>query len=162
MEIIAATKEHCAQLAPLVAAFRVALRSYKGISSQPDVAAGAQELSEYLEAGFPVYAALDGEKFAGYLVCRVEPPCVWVESIYVDVSCRRKGVATLLHKRAEELARSYGEDMLYHYVHPNNQGMIAFLRRRGYSVLNLIEIRKPWQGEQPSQKIRVGENIFDY
>lgn len=29
------------------------------------------------------------------------------------------------------------------YVHPNNHRMIEFLRKRGYTVLNLTEIRKP-------------------
>jgi len=40
--------------------------------------------------------------------------------------------------------------------------MIAFLRKRGYTVLNLIEIRKPYAGEKTTQIIKVGENEFDY
>ena len=40
--------------------------------------------------------------------------------------------------------------------------MIAFLRRHGYTVLNLIEIRKPWLGETLTQTIRVGDHEFDY
>lgn len=40
--------------------------------------------------------------------------------------------------------------------------MIEFLRKRGYTVLNLIEIRKPWQNEKTTQKIIVGEHEFDY
>ena len=40
--------------------------------------------------------------------------------------------------------------------------MIAFLSKRGYTVLNLIEIRKPYQGEQPTKTICVGEHEFDY
>ena len=51
---------------------------------------------------------------------------------------------------------------VYNYVHPNNHHMIDFLRKRGYTVLNLIEIRKPYQGEQLSQTIQVGERKFDY
>ena len=40
--------------------------------------------------------------------------------------------------------------------------MIAFLRRHGYTVLNLIEIRKPYPDEKPVKRIKVGENEFDY
>ena len=40
--------------------------------------------------------------------------------------------------------------------------MINFLRKRGYTVLNLIEIRKPYEGENLTQTIRVGEHEFDY
>ena len=116
----------------------------------------------YLAAGFPVFAAtVDGE-YAGYVVCRVDSEVVWVESIFVKEEYRRHGVATALHSKAEKIAASYGEETVYNYVHPNNHRMIAFLRKRGYTVLNLIEIRKPYAGEKTTQIIKVGENEFDY
>lgn len=65
-------------------------------------------------------------------------------------------------EKAESLAKSYGEDTVFNYVHPNNIGMIAFLNKHGYTVLNLIEIRKPFSGEKLSTRIRVGDNLFDY
>ena len=74
---------------------------------------------------------------------------VWVESIFVREEYRRQGVAAALHGKAEEIAASYGNDTVYNYVHPNNHRMIEFLRKRGYTVLNLIEIRKPYQNEKP-------------
>ncbi len=40
--------------------------------------------------------------------------------------------------------------------------MIDFLRTKGYTVLNMIEIRKPYKGEKPATTIRVGDNVFDY
>ena len=40
--------------------------------------------------------------------------------------------------------------------------MIEFLRKRGYTVLNLIEIRKPHKDEKLTQTIAVGEHEFDY
>ena len=60
------------------------------------------------------------------------------------------------------MAASYGEDTVYNFVHPNNDGVIAFLRSMGYSVLNLIEVRKPYAGEELTTEIRVGEHTFDY
>lgn len=36
------------------------------------------------------------------------------------------------------------------------------LRAHGYTVLNLIEIRKPFRAETPRARIRVGEQWFDY
>lgn len=117
---------------------------------------------EYLQAGYPCFAAVEHEAFIGYMVCRVEKPTVWVESLYVKEEYRRSGVATKLYQTAENLATSYGEDTVFNFVHPNNHGMIEFLRKRGYSVLNLIEIRKPYPNEVLSQKISVGEHEFDY
>ena len=149
-------------LAQMVALFRVELRSYKGIASKPDVEAGREEMEEYLAAGFPVFAALVNGEYAGYVVCRIDSEVVWVESIFVREQYRRHGVASALHSKAEEIAASYGEETVYNYVHPNNHRMIEFLRKRGYTVLNLIEIRKPYKEEKLSQKICVGEHEFDY
>ena len=61
MEIIQINQANDA-LAQMVAAFRVELRSYKGIVSTLNIEVGRQEMEEYLAAGFPVFAALvDGE-----------------------------------------------------------------------------------------------------
>ena len=149
-------------LAEMVALFRVELRSYKGIVSKPNVDVGREEMEEYLAAGFPVFAAIVDGAYAGYVVCRVDSEVVWVESIFVKEEYRRHSVASALHNKAEEIAASYGEDTVYNYVHPNNHRMIEFLRKRGYTVLNLIEIRKPYQGEKLTQTIVVGEHDFDY
>ena len=150
------------EIAEMVALFRVELRSYKGIESKPNLDAGREEMDEYLSAGFPVFAAVVDGKYAGYVVCRVDSEVVWVESIFVKEEYRRQGVATALHNKAEEIAASYGEETVYNYVHPNNHRMIAFLRSRGYTVLNLIEIRKPYRNEKLTQTIQVGEHEFDY
>lgn len=161
MEIIKITQA-TDNLAQMVALFRVELRSYKGIVSKPNVDAGREEMEEYLAAGFPVFAAIVDGEYAGYVVCRVDSEVVWVESIFVKDEYRRQGIASALHSKAEKIAAFYGDDTVYNYVHPNNHRMIAFLRKRGYTVLNLIEIRKPYQGEQPTQTICVGEHEFDY
>ena len=161
MEIIKITQA-TDSLAQMVALFRVELRSYKGIVSKPNVDAGREEMEEYLAAGFPVFAAIVDGEYAGYVVCRVDSEVVWVESIFVEDEYRRQGIASALHSKAEEIAAFYGDDTVYNYVHPNNHRMIAFLRKRGYTVLNLIEIRKPYQGEQPTQTICVGEHEFNY
>lgn len=146
----------------MVALFRVELNSYRKIITKPNIKAGFEEIEEYLSNGFPVYAALINGEYAGYAVCRVDSEVVWVESLFVKEEYRRRGVATALHKKAEEIAASYGDETVYNYVHPNNHRMIEFLRNRGYTVLNLIEIRKPYKGEKLTQTITVGEHEFDY
>lgn len=161
MQLIEVTTVNDA-LAEMVALFRVELRAFKGIVSKPNAQAGQEEMEEYLAAGFPVFAAVIDGQYAGYVVCRVDSEVVWVESIFVKEEYRRHGVATALHSKAEEIAASYGDDTVYNYVHPNNHRMIEFLGKRGYTVLNLIEIRKPYKGERLTQVITVGEHEFDY
>ncbi len=149
-------------VAPLTAAFRTTLLSYKGILASIDLMAARRELAEYLEAGYPVYAAFDGQTPTGYMVLRIEEPNVWVESLFVEEAYRRRGVASGLYRLAEEAASQRGEDTVFNYVHPNNDGMIAFLRSKGYTVLNLIEIRKPYRNEKLTATIRVNDQPFDY
>ena len=68
----------------------------------------------------------------------------------------------MLFKKAEEIAASMGEDTVYNFVHPNNENMIQFLRSKGYTVLNMIEIRKPYTNEQLKTTIQVDQNTFNY
>ena len=162
MELIEVGIRDADRIAPLVAAFRVQLRSYKGIKSQPNTEAGKEEILEYLESGFPVYAVEDSGDFVGYIVCRIDEPCLWVEQIFVLEDYRRRGVATMLFNKAEEIAASMGEDTVYNFVHPNNGHMIQFLRSKGYTVLNMLEIRKPYEGEKLTTTIHVEKETFDY
>lgn len=162
MHIKRLLKEDIPLAAPLTAAFRVELKSYKGICSEPDVSAAVSELDEYLRADFPMFVAMEDDKCIGYLVCKTDAPTVWVESMYVADEYRRHGVASALFCEAEKLAADYGEETVFCNVHPNNYAIIEFLRKRGYTVLNLIELRKPFRDEELSAKICVGENTFDY
>ncbi len=162
MELIKISFENADGIAPLAAAFRVQLKAFKGIEAQPDTAAAKEELAEYLNAGFPIFAAEDRGDMIGYIVCRIDEPCLWVEQIFVREDCRRRGAATLLFAKAEEIAASMGEDTVYNFVHPNNERMIAFLRSKGYTVLNMIEIRKPYSGEKLTTNIHVNKEEFDY
>jgi len=40
--------------------------------------------------------------------------------------------------------------------------MIGFLKKRGYTVLNLIELRRPRREEPLRERVMVGEHAFDY
>lgn len=162
MKIIKIDKETANLVAPLVADFRVTLREYKNIVSQADIDSEKKEIIDFLNSGYPVFAAEDDGVLQGYIVCRIEEPCLWVEHIYVSKEHRRKGIATLLFNKAEELAASMGEDTVFNYVHPNNENAICFLRSKGYTVLNMIEIRKPYKGERLTTTIKVDKNVFDY
>ncbi len=162
MKLIEIQSDDADRLAPLVAEFRVTLNGYRGVASEPDVPASRAEIVEFLDAGMPVFAVEDGDKLAGYMVCRIDAPCLWVEHLFVRDEYRRRGVATLLFEKAEEIGRAMGEDTVFNFVHPNNLGMIGFLRSKGYTVLNMIEIRKPYKGEKLTTAIQVGDAVFDY
>ena len=163
MQIRAARPEDEADLVRLVAEFRVTLSGLKDHRREPDLEAAAEELSEYRQRGFPVIvAAGTGSAIHGYLVCRIDEDVLWAESLYVPPEHRRKGIGSALYGEAERLAQEIGGDAPYNWVHPNNHGVISFLGKRGYTVLNLVELRRPRPGEETSGKVPVGEHEFDY
>lgn len=162
MMVREATTSDIMLVAPLIAKFRVKLKTFKNIQISENITAAQDEFSEYLDAGFPVFLCIEDTRCIGYMACRVDKPTVWVESIFVLDEYRRQGAASLLFKRAEALAQHYGSSTVFNYVHPNNTAMIQFLASHGYTVLNLIEIRKPYPSETIFNKIQVGDHIFDY
>ncbi|MGT2829930.1 GNAT family N-acetyltransferase [Streptococcus hillyeri] len=160
--ILELTTCHLEQAAPLFASFRSTLRRFKNRMVEPDLEEGREEFAYFLEEKFPVYGAFVEHNLVGYIVCKVEGSLVWVEQIFVSELARKQGIATALFQRAERLSQFLGGETLFHYVHPNNHGMIAFLRKQGYTVLNLIEVRKPFEGEELTRTIQVGDETFDY
>ncbi|MDO4567483.1 MAG: GNAT family N-acetyltransferase [Clostridia bacterium] len=162
MVIQRVTLDDALAIGRLVADFRVELNSYRGIRSEPNAREGEAEIVECLNASYPAWAAVAGGEYAGYILCKVDGSCVWVEHLFVRREHRRSGVASRLFAKAEELAASHGEDTVFNCIHPNNCGVIAFLKKHGYTVLNLIEIRKPYAAEALTGKIKVADCEFDY
>ena len=148
----------------LVAAFRVALSSLRGHERKPDVSSAAGELQEYIDKMYPIFVATAGDEARniGYLVCKVDGDTVWAESLFVSPEFRRRGVAGMLYDEAEKLAQARGQETLYNWVHPNNDAIIAFLKKRGYEVLNPIEVRRHRPGETTKTTLRVGNHDYAY
>lgn len=161
VHIIDYENKYLNDVASLLAAFRVTLKKFKNEIDKPDLEDAKEELGYYLEKKFPLYLAIKNNRVVGYILLRVDG-VVWVEHIYVLEEYRRQGIASMLYSKAEEYSKNLCDETLFNYVHPNNEVMIAFLRKNGYDVLNLIEIRKPFKGEKVTTKIKVGNNEFDY
>jgi ribosomal protein S18 acetylase RimI-like enzyme len=157
-----AASQDQSQLAHLIAGFRQALARLRGMQPKLDLDSASRELSGYQTRGFPIYVAqMDPVGLVAYLVCRVDQDVVWAESLYVDPAYRRQGIASALYTSAEKLAQELGSETLYNWVDPHNDPIIAFLRKRGYHVLNLIELRRARPGEQLQGKLQIGPNQFD-
>ncbi|MBN2228128.1 MAG: GNAT family N-acetyltransferase [Candidatus Thorarchaeota archaeon] len=146
----------------MMASLRVFLARLKSLERVPNLESAADELQSYLTKNFPIFVAESSDGLAGYLVCRIDDDVVWAESIFIQPKYRRQGIASSLYLEAERLAKELGGDTVFNWVHPNNNVSILFLKKRGYNVLNLIEVRRPWSGEELSTTIKVGENEFDY
>lgn len=161
-EVIKFDKQYFDQTAELISLFRNQLRKYKGIDSNPDINSASEELiSISKDENYPIYLCLENKIVVGYMILKIDG-VIWVEQIYVRESYRRKGIASLLYKEAEKISSKIGEETLFNCVHPNNDAIICFLKSKGYTVLNLIEVRKPYKNEKLNTIIKVGNNEFDY
>ena len=150
-------------LIPLVAHFRVTLSRFQRRPFPTDFSAAAKEITDYREPDYRIFIAEIEENIpVAYLVCRIGDGMVWVDSLFVLPDYRRQGVGSALYRQAELLAEESESETVYNWVHPNNERMIAFLRRQGYQVLNKIEIRKSKKSDSDLKRIKVGLNTFEY
>ncbi|MFX1313388.1 MAG: GNAT family N-acetyltransferase [Promethearchaeota archaeon] len=120
------------------------------------------ELQFYKKKKYPIFVAKEKEKMIGFHVCRIQDEIIWSEALYIVPEARRKGIASALYEKAEQIADEIGCNTVYNWVHPNNYRSIPFLKKRGYTVLNLIEVCKRRPKETITQKIKVGQYEFDY
>ncbi|MFX1500150.1 MAG: GNAT family N-acetyltransferase [Promethearchaeota archaeon] len=151
------------ELTELISNFRISLAELKGSKRKIDLKAAEEELEFYLEKNYPIYIAAGNKgKLLGYHVCKIQDGIIWSESLYVIPEERRKGVASTLYEKAEDIAVEIGCDTVYNWVYPNNYRSIPFLKKRGYNVLNLIEVCKKRPEEKLTQKIKVNNFEFEY
>ena len=150
-------------LQDLTARFRQSLAVLRKKEAHFDLEAAQKEVADYLGKGFPIYVAeSEPGSLVGYLVCRVDEDVVWAESLYVLPEYRRQGIGSELYAQAEKLVEQLGSDTLYNWIDPGNEPIIRFLVKRGYNVLNLVELRRARNGEELTTKIQVGRNEFNY
>lgn len=150
------------QVVEMIADMRVFLARLKSTEKVPNLEAAAIELQSYIDKEFPIFVAESSEGLTGYLVCRIDDGVIWAESLFVSPKFRRQGIASALYSEAECSVKKLGGDTVFNSVYPNNNASILFLKKRGYTVLNLIELRRPWSDERLTTKVQVGENEFDY
>ena len=150
-------------LQELVLRFREEVGRFRPSSPRSFSPADAQaEVEDYGEQ-YPIFVAEDVEgEILGYLVCRIQDDVVWAEQLYVVPGARRKGIGSALYEQAERLAVELGSEAPYNWVDSTNYPIIRFLKTRGYTVLNLLELRKPRSGERVERRIKVGKEEFYY
>ncbi|MFX1376261.1 MAG: GNAT family N-acetyltransferase [Promethearchaeota archaeon] len=163
MKILHYEPNYKTQLITLIAKNRIDLAELKKREKKFDLDAAREELNYYLNKNYPIFIAVnENQELIGFTICRVDDDVVWDELLFVIPEERRKGVGSALFKKAEEYAIELGGHTLYNWVLPNNYRSIPFLKKHGYKVLNLIEIRKRLPNEKLTQKFKIGKYEYDY
>ncbi len=120
----------------------------------------AQEAKGYFSENRQVFGIYQNDEIIGYSALKIEDCVCWLDWLYVKPEHRGTSVASDLFNHAETFAKELGNDQLYIWVHPDNQPMLRFLKKKGYDVLNLIEVKK--KKLKPNYKIDIFGNEFRY
>lgn len=130
------------QFAQLVCEMRNVMNALNHKTKKTTLGEAVQEANDYFTNNRRVFALEENKELIGYSVLKIEDKVCWLDWLFVTPAFQRKGIASLLFSHAEAYAEDLGNDQLYIWVHPDNHGMLNFLRKNGYDVLNLIEIKK--------------------
>lgn len=150
------------ELVKLLISFRDFLAGLKNKEDKMSIKEGIEEIDYYLDKNYPIYVAQKDNQLAGYFILKYDDDAVWLEHFYVKKEFRKQGIGSALFKKAEEEIENQGYVNLYNWVHPNNHRMINFLKKQGYDVLNMIEIRKKFKDEDLKSEVTVDDNKFKY
>lgn len=139
-------------LAELVAEFFTFHRRLTGRGPLPPEEAATIIPQEMLQESSYVLVAepLGGKDIVGF--CRVElhEGVYFLREIGVTENWRIRGVGTALLRAAEDYIKGSGKTNLYLSVVPRNIDAIRFFVRRGYDIINTLELRT----EGPEEKIQ--------
>ncbi len=152
---LAENNELITDLSNLIYYFRheLAVLKNKNINYSKDNA--LEEIQEYLITPYELYFVTLNQKVIGYLVLKIFDDTVWIEQLFTHKDFRRKQTAKNLTDFATQRAKILGKNTAFVNVHPNNEKMLKFLASQGYTVLNLLEIRKAYTNEKIQTMISV-------
>lgn len=126
----------------LVHEMRTVMNHLNKMDKQISVDDTELEAKSYFSENRQVFGIYQNEELIGYSVLKTEEQVCWLDWIFVKPEHRGTNAASDLFDYSEKVAVALGSDQLYIWVHPDNHPMLKFLKKKGYDVLNLIEVKK--------------------
>jgi len=152
--------EASAQLSKLVLNFRKYLIELNKGNRNYTINDAIEESNEYFTPNRIVFGLFLNTDLIGFAVLKIEDNVYWLDWIYIEPKYRGFTNASTLFDFCEKYAQDNGCDQLYIWVHPNNNQIIHFLKKKNYNILNLIEIKK--DKSRVDDKIEILGNEFYY
>jgi len=135
-------KENNPSLTKLVYDFRQVLiglnKSYRDYKIDDAVI----EAAGYFTPNRTVFGLFKEDDLIGFSVLKEEDSIYWLDWICIVPEFRGYNNASQLFDFSENYAKSKGNEQLYIWIHPDNLAMAKFLKKKGYNILNLIEVKK--------------------
>ena len=144
----------------LVLEMREGMNSLNQINNQISINPAREEAESNFTDNRKVFVYQLNDHWIAYSVIKIEDQVCWLDWLFVKFDHRRNSIASELFDHAEIFAKELGNDQLYVWVHPDNQPMLKLLKKKGYDVLNLIEVKK--EKPKSNYKIDIFDNKFRY
>jgi ribosomal protein S18 acetylase RimI-like enzyme len=144
--------EDFVSLTQLVAEFFTFHRRLNGRGPLPPEEAATIIPQDMLQESSHILVAEETQEKKVVGFCRVElhEGAFFLRELGVTENWRIRGVGTALLRAAEDYIKSAGESNLYLSVVPRNIDAVRFFVRRGYDIINTMELRS----EVPEEKIQ--------
>lgn len=157
LRIVQITEQNLLNIVFPAAKFAVFKAALSGRKIKEDTDQAEEHLHEVLDDGKAVFAVSDRGRFVAYSVLSLDRSGITVEELYTVESFRRRTAATMLLKKAEQLAEEEQVPGVRFLIQPQNKEMTAFLAANGYRTLKHIEIVKDHGADQ---RITVGDTEY--
>ena len=160
MEKIIQIRKVSLEFLQLVFEMKIIMSRLNGSEKIVMMSEAVREAEGYFTENREIFVYKINNKMVGYSVLKTEDQVIWLDWLYIDPDYHGKGIASKLFDHAEEFTMKLGNDQLYIWVHPDNHRMLKFLKKKGYDVINLIEVKKNKNNFQ--SKIQILGNEFRY
>jgi GNAT superfamily N-acetyltransferase len=148
------------ELAVLVQEFRNTLGQLNKGAAPGSLEEARAEAADYFGPNHTVVGLFQASSLVGFSVVTADDGVYWLNWIYVKPDCRGFSNASRLFDFSEKIALDAGEDRLYVWVHPDNNRMLRFLKKKGYDTLNLVEVTK--RKREKTEEVRIFDNVLRY
>ena len=148
LRVVRITEQNLLNLVFPAAKFTVVMSMKQNRKEKEDPDQAEEHLQDLLAEGCEIYAVSDRGRFVSYCVHSTGRRGITMEELYTVEDFRRHGAASLLVKKAEELAEE-ASSSLHFYLLPDDTQTAAFLASCGYHTLQSIEIVKDTGSTEP-------------
>lgn len=141
LRVVTVTSSNYMNLIFPAVGFDIAMNALCGRKVKEDADLAREHLESLIEAGEMIYAVSDRGRFVAYCVLHADRNILSMEELFTMKDFRRRKAATLLLKKAEEIAQENDMDLCFSIL-PENTEMIRFLKANGYHTLMRLQIGK--------------------
>jgi ribosomal protein S18 acetylase RimI-like enzyme len=141
-------------LTNLVAEFFTFHRQLNGRGPLPPDEAATMIPQDMLQESSQILVAEEKQEKKVIGFCRIElhEGAYFLRELGVTENWRIRGVGTALLRAAEDYIKKVGESNLYLSVVPRNIDAVRFFVRRGYDIINTMELRTQASEEKVQRK----------